>query len=237
MQSQEAQRAAEVEAQARAIADQATAVAAEAQARAAQALQEAARNLNVQLPANMSPAEQYRALQGVRRELRDQLEELQEHREDLIEQLMQERNVRPEGVPGIERQLTAVDNQVIALSSELEALNSQIARVAGIPGAVQRQPEVIQSFNGPPDEVIAMGFVFILAVLMPISIAYARRIWRRSAATVAAIPDELRERLDKLTQSMDAMSVEVERIGEGQRFITRLMSETKEHAEITDGTR
>ena len=33
------------------------------------------------------------------------------------------------------------------------------------------------------------------------------------------------ERFARLDQAVDAMAVEIERIGEGQRFVTRLMSE------------
>src|SRR5258708_23335372 len=53
----------------------------------------------------------------------------------------------------------------------------------------------------------------------------ARRIWRRGAAVVTSFPRELSERLDRLDQAVDAIALEVERIGEGQRFVTRVMSE------------
>jgi len=60
---------------------------------------------------------------------------------------------------------------------------------------------------------------------MPISIAYARRIWRRSAAAVAAIPQDIIDRFTQIDQAVESIAVEVERIGEGQRFITRVLSE------------
>jgi hypothetical protein len=37
--------------------------------------------------------------------------------------------------------------------------------------------------------------------------------------------DRLEERLSRIEQAVDAMSVEVERVAEGQRFTTRLLSE------------
>ena len=40
-----------------------------------------------------------------------------------------------------------------------------------------------------------------------------------------ALPHELSDRLTRLEQSVDAVAIEVERIGEGQRFMTRLFTE------------
>ena len=64
-----------------------------------------------------------------------------------------------------------------------------------------------------------------MVVLLPMSLAFARRIWRRSAGAVTAFPQELADRLSRLDQAMDSIAIEVERIGEGQRFVTRVMSE------------
>jgi hypothetical protein len=65
----------------------------------------------------------------------------------------------------------------------------------------------------------------MLIVLLPISIAFARRIWRRSAAAVSKLPQDLYDRFARVDQSLDAIAVEVERIGEGQRFLTRMYTE------------
>src|SRR3977135_1934932 len=47
------------------------------------------------------------------------------------------------------------------------------------------------------------------------------RIWRRGES----LPNELTDRLTNLEQSVDAVAIEVERIGEGQRFMTRVFTE------------
>ncbi|MBC7670846.1 MAG: hypothetical protein H7247_00370, partial [Polaromonas sp.] len=65
-----------------------------------------------------------------------------------------------------------------------------------------------------------------VAVFFPLWFALARRTWRRGASAVTTVfPAELAQRLDRLDQSMDSIAIEVERIGEGQRFVTRIMSE------------
>ena len=91
-----------------------------------------------------------------------------------------------------------------------------------MPGAVIEPPRQVRT--GPPEEVFVLGGMFML-VLLPLSIALARRIWKRGAAAVSTFPQELADRLNRLDQSMDSIAIEVERIGEGQRFVTRVMSE------------
>jgi hypothetical protein len=77
--------------------------------------------------------------------------------------------------------------------------------------------------------------MFILIVLLPLSIAMARRIWRRGVATITKLPAELTEQLSRLEQGMDAVAVEVERIGEGQRYMARLMGEDPSVRAIAGG--
>ena len=50
----------------------------------------------------------------------------------------------------------------------------------------------------------------------------AGRLWRGSA--IGASTGEPADRLSNLEQSVDAVAIEVERIGEGQRFMTRLFT-------------
>jgi hypothetical protein len=54
---------------------------------------------------------------------------------------------------------------------------------------------------------------------------YADRIWPRVEAVEADASGELTDRLSNLEQSLDAVAVEVERVGEGQRFMTRFFAE------------
>jgi hypothetical protein len=57
----------------------------------------------------------------------------------------------------------------------------------------------------------------------------ARRRLRAAAPLAAGTASpELSSRLTNLEQSLDAIAVEVERVGEGQRFMTRLFNERRE---------
>ena len=63
------------------------------------------------------------------------------------------------------------------------------------------------------------------AVLLVLGAVYVRRVWRRKESANTDLSRELTEGLTHLQQSVSAIAMEVERIGEGQRYITRLFTE------------
>lgn len=62
----------------------------------------------------------------------------------------------------------------------------------------------------------------VTIICTPIAMAFARRMDRQSPKEV---PDHVNARLERIEQSIDAMAEQVERIAEGQRFTTKLLSE------------
>jgi len=77
---------------------------------------------------------------------------------------------------------------------------------------------------------MALGFFITVAVIiigLPISRAFARRMDRKA---VQQVPAEVTAQLGQLSQAVDAIALEVERISEGQRFTTRLLSEQRDAA-------
>jgi hypothetical protein len=135
------------------------------------------------------------------------------------------------------RRLAQTSDQAVRTASrgELGQVNLQIAQVRTTLAVVQAE---IRNKTGiatapPPDQnkpvipgeaIAAMSVVFMLAVLMPISVAFARRIWRRTSAPKQA-EDTVSPRLDRLENAVDAIAIEIERISEGQRFVTKVMTE------------
>ena len=123
----------------------------------------------------------------------------------------------------LETRMTDVDSRIAAVDKMLASNAAQIAQAAAIPGAVVEPPRFVR--QGPPEEAYVLGGMFMIIVFFPLSVALARRIWRRSAAVVTSFPREITERLSRMEQAVEATAVEVERIGEGQRFLTRLFTE------------
>jgi hypothetical protein len=68
----------------------------------------------------------------------------------------------------------------------------------------------------------------IIFVMMPLALAWSRRLWKRGAAPVTSeMPAELTDRLSRMEQAIDAVAVELERVGEGQRYVTRAFTESQ----------
>jgi hypothetical protein len=164
----------------------------------------------------------YEGFRAQRRELNNQLDELQNTRREITSQLEDVAAGSPERKP-LETRMTDIDSRITSVDQMLASNATDISKAAAIPGAVVEPPRVIR--DGPPEEAYALGGVFMLVVLLPISVAFARRIWRRSTVAVAGFPREIGERLLRMEQALEATAVEVERIGEGQRFLTRLFTE------------
>ena len=75
-------------------------------------------------------------------------------------------------------------------------------------------------------EIVVIPFVFgIPAIVIVI------RMWFRHQVTMATLrkpTDEtprVEARLERVEQALDAIAVEMERVGEGQRFLTRLLAD------------
>lgn len=164
----------------------------------------------------------YEGFKAQREELQDQLNDLEGTRREIMGQLEE----MPSDAPArkaLEDRVVSVDSRIKAVDQMLAGNAAQLAQAAAVPGAIVEPPQIIR--NGPPEEAYIVGTIFMLITLLPLSIALARRIWRRSAAVVTSFPRELSDRLQRLEQVTDATSLEVERIGEGQRFLTKLFTE------------
>ena len=171
-----------------------------------------------------SPAAIYEAFKAQRHELADQLERLTQQREQIAGQLRTP-DLNSVDQKALEQRLISMDARIGATEKLLAEADAAVARAAGMPGAVVEPPPFQR--QGPPEEVFVLGGLFIVVVLLPISIAFARRIWKRGAAAVASIPQDIHDRFARVDQSLDAIAIEVERIGEGQRFLTRMQTEQR----------
>jgi hypothetical protein len=77
--------------------------------------------------------------------------------------------------------------------------------------------------NGP-EVLVPVAFFVTVAVIFVNVLRYKERA--RGAGMVAPHQvNEIASRLDRMEQAIDSIAVEVERISEGQRFTTRLLSE------------
>lgn len=154
-----------------------------------------------------------------RRILSDQINNVREQRASIARQYE-----RSSGASraGLEQQLQSIDGRLLQLQADLDAsgralYRSQVTSTSvGFPG---RFPGLNSG------ELTAISIVFIAVVLGPLAMAWARSLWRRSAK--AAVPpgwNDAAQRLERLEQAVDTIAVEIERVSEGQRFVTKLMT-------------
>ncbi|MFN2635433.1 MAG: hypothetical protein ABR585_00180 [Gemmatimonadaceae bacterium] len=184
-------------------------------------------------PGAGNPAAIYQGYRAQRRELTNQLDELENTRANISSQLEEVPSGSAER-KALESRMSDVDQRIVTVDGMLAANAVQLSQAAAVPGAVVESPRIVR--QGPPDEAFVLGGLFMLVTLLPLSVAFARRIWRRSATTITSLPRDLADRLSRMEHSIEATSLEVERIGEGQRFLTRLFTEGENARAIGTGT-
>jgi len=169
-----------------------------------------------------SPQAVYQAFKAQRRELGRQMDDLQGTRDQISTQLQ---NQALDGADrkGLEQRIGDVDSRIGSVQKQIADADAAVAKAAGVPGAAIDPPEPPRT--GPPDQAWVLGGMFIIIVFLPLSIAFARRIWKRGGQVVAALPKEIAERLARVEQTVESTAIEVERIGEGQRFMTKVLTE------------
>ena len=176
------------------------------------------------LPATNAPQAIYRALRDQRDVLGDQLRNAQNLREQLVGQLSE----NPPAVvkTSIEKRIANVDERIANLDKQIASADQAVANSAAIPGAIVREPPLPR--QGPPDAVYALSGMFMVIVFLPLSIAFTRRIWRRSAKATVVLPPEVAQRMESIERGVEAIAIEVERIGEGQRFLSQLLGDRQD---------
>jgi len=173
-------------------------------------------------------AEMLQAARAQRNELRNVLERVEEQRDDLQSELTQTPQSETTIRTGLEARIRELDTRILALDKEIATADQRVAQAAAIPGATFEPPPTIIRRNGPPEEVWVMGGMAIFFIGFPLAIAYARRLWKRGATTVSSeMPAEMSDRLHRMEQAIDAVAVELERVGEGQRYVTKVFTESQ----------
>ena len=165
----------------------------------------------------------YLAAKASRDELKSQLNRIVSERHSLLSEI-EDHPVGGPAIAGMQQRIVQLDARIAELDIAVAKADAAVATAAAQPGAVIEPPRPYR--DGPPEEMfIAIPTLATLAML-PIIIAYARRIWRRGGAPAGAqLPPDLSDRLNRLEALGEATALEVERIGEGQRFVTRLLTD------------
>lgn len=135
---------------------------------------------------------------------------------------------RNEARADLQVQRNQLDVQITQIEMQLESAKAQIASRVGVQSYMVGSNGKISLPRRGPDQDMVFGLSFVLAIsiALPIAIAYARRIWRgKPKDAPAKAADDSAQRMERLEQGVDAIAIEIERVAEGQRFVTKILAE------------
>lgn len=178
-----------------------------------------------------SAREVYEAMRAQRDVLGDQLRGLENKRADLHRQLNDVKSTTDK--VGLEKRIAEIDGRIAEVEKRVSASESAVSTAAGVPGAIVEFPLPVR--RGPPEEAWVLGGLFIVVVMMPMSIAWALRMLRRSKIQPAPALTGIEQRLTAIEQGVESVALEVERIGEGQRFVTQLIGDRGDRQRTLEG--
>jgi hypothetical protein len=127
---------------------------------------------------------------------------------------------------GVQHDLTATQVQLETTTEQINELTAQremeqVFSLQRPPGVPMTAPPLADPFLGPKEIMTISSGMFILA--LPFVLVLARRLWIRSVPRPALDPEES-PRLQRIEQAIESIALEVERIGEAQRFTTKLLA-------------
>lgn len=181
-------------------------------------------------------AQEVSALRARRSMLSDQLNSADGRRKELSQLA---RNATGADKAGLEQRIGVLDARLARLETDIDETGRLLSSA----------PAALVSSRGSPDFTFPRGrdtmdraipIVGMLSVfvLFPIAMSIARNIWRRGSLPRSTTPDrESAQRLERMEQAMEAIAIEIERVSEGQRFVTRLLGEQRVGVPVGQGER
>ena len=165
------------------------------------------------------------ALKARREELSSQLKSVDSRRSKLISQLKQTGDAT--ATQGLEARLALLDARQLQLETDIQQTGQQLTSPAAGTIASTAAPTIFAGLGSK--EIMTLSVLSIVLIFFPLAFATARATLKRSdrPGPPAAAFTETAQRLERLEASVDAIAIEIERVSEGQRFVTKLLSESQ----------
>ena len=158
-------------------------------------------------------------------ELSNQLTSATSRRSDVQRSM---RNATGADRAGLEQRLGVLDTRIARLETDIDQNSAQLASLSAGRLAINQPPfpGFIPRSRGLDNNMVPIAIVFTIFVLAPIALSIARMFWRRGSLP-KQLPQsaENTQRLERMEQAIDSIAIEIERVSEGQRFVTRLMAD------------
>ena len=180
----------------------------------------------------MDPSVVLRGFRAQREELGEQLESATELRASIVQEIARSREQGID-IAGLQTRLAEVDKRIASIDQQIASADLEVARATAVRGAIVQEPHVRVVHDGGEERGFAGGVAFTLALMVPYVLWRRRR--RRLHTGATPIPADTNDRLRAIEQTVDAIAVEMERIGEGQRFMSRLFTERGGASGLAEG--
>jgi len=165
-------------------------------------------------------------LQAMAADLRVKIGDLEVRRDQVARQ--RDEVMPPDRAPYL-KQFADVQHDLNVAQGQLSVVSAQLAELQHARD-LQQAREAQQVLTMPPPDpfneaqlrgIEIGGFI----LMIPIVLAFARRIWVRSRPHGASFDFDSSPRLQRMEQAIESIAIEVERIGEAQRFTTKVLTE------------
>jgi hypothetical protein len=161
-----------------------------------------------------------RALLAQRRELTQQLNSVAERRSSLANEIGRTSLLDAATRAGLEGRMRLLDQRILQIETDLGAVGRQISSAPA---------QLIASTESPrgPDSEFAPGFATggVVVAMGFAAIVMWKRFKRRRAPRPPAPTIASEQRLDRLEHAIEAIAIEIERVSEGQRFVTKILAD------------
>ena len=161
------------------------------------------------------------AIRGRRSDISNQLTSSMERRENLIDAL---EDAPPGVAPGLLSQIQVLDQRIIKIEQDMEASGQMLRTGLTVDNGIAL---VGPREFGNSDAAATRGAAYGAMVLVPIFLIYMvaqfRRRRRRGISETRTTEHD--SRMERLEQAVDAIALEIERVGESQRYQTKVLAE------------
>lgn len=161
------------------------------------------------------------AIRSRRSDISSQLTSSMDRREDLIGEL---KDAPPSAAPGLLAQIQVLDQRIVKIEQDMEASGQMLRTGMTVDNGTLR---VAPREFGAPDAAAARGAAMGAMVLVPVFIIWmiSKFIRRRRHRTEQQTGIHQDARMERLEQAVDAIALEIERVGESQRYQTKVLAE------------
>ena len=180
--------------------------------------------ITAQQPMRPLTSREIDAIRDRRSDISTQLSSARDRREDVSDQL---KDALPGEVPGLLAHLEVLDARIVRIEQDMEASGQMLRTGLTVDNGTMLVAPRESNFNNMSEEAqVAIGLSFGFFVLLPLAIVFVRRMWVRGRRGVApAVSADQDSRMERLEQAVDAIAIEIERVGESQRYQTKVLAE------------